>query len=1202
MKYPLFLLLSITLFLFFSCSNRQPKPLFKLDSPKRSGLSFVNHVMESDSFNVMTFSNIYTGGGVGVGDFNGDGLADAFLGGNMVSSKLFLNQSTPTKKHFLDVTETAGITTNRWISGVSVVDINQDGRLDLYLCSTGSHQPAQRANLLFVNQGNNQAGVPQFLEMAQAYGLADTTYTTQSAVFDYDQDGDLDVFLAVNYPELYYGGQVNIPLDIKEVGERHKTDRLYRNEGTGPNGHPVFQEVSLEAGIIKEGYSLGVVTGDLNQDGLTDIYLANDFLSDDVLYINNGDGTFTDRLRDYFDHTSYAGMGADLNDINNDGRLDVVEMDMLPRDNQRLKSMIAGINYNRHARQIGSGYSHQYTRNTLQINNGPNAAGRPSFSEVSQLANIHDSDWSWSVLMGDYDNDGHKDLWITNGFRRDLGDLDFINYGFESTSFQPEFLEKKFIELAHQLPGIHIPNFIFRNDKDLQFQDKTEDWGLSIPSYSNGAVHVDFDQDGDLELLTNNLEEPAFLFWNQSIEQAPDQANFIKISLQGEKPNLQGIGAKVTVFYNGNIQYHEHYPSRGYLSSMEQPMHFGLGQNSTIDSITIDWPDGRRSTLKDIPANQTIQIDQQTAPPKTYTPNPKTSPPQPKSQNPKPKSDNPTTQLPGLNYLHQEAEFIDFNYQPLIPHRQSQNGPGIAVGDVDNNGLDDVYVGGGRHHLGQLFLQTAPAVFAAKTLEDNPQCEDLGSLFFDADKDGDLDLYLVSGSVENGYESPVYRDRLWVNDGAGNFTLSEHALPTQMQGSGTTVSAADFDRDGDLDLFVGGGPLPGRYPLCSRSYLLRNDTDGKDQPSFSDITEQVADLSEIGIVKSALWTDYNGDQWVDLILVGEFMPICIFENQRGKLVRLSSPGLEHTGGWWNSIAGADFDHDGDIDYMLGNFGENTKYQASVEEPLCIYMKDFDNNGTPDPVMCEFVEGRNVPVAYRMDMVSQLVHLKAQFPNYTSYAKADIQEVLSPEALNEAQVLKCETFATSYLENLGDDQFELTPLPMEAQIAPVFGLQIQDVNQDDHLDILMVGNFYGNETSAGRYDAFEGCVLLGKGNGAFDYVPQAQSGLYVPGDARGMAEIIVPRQEAYLLVSQNRDSLKVVPSKEGFSTIVDLAPDEVWVRLQYVDGKTTTREYYYGSGYLSQSSRKVKIGPAVASVVITNYQGQVRKVDIDQPEL
>ncbi len=1147
--------------IFMGCQTDPKTPqLFQLLDSTHTNIHFENTIIETDSFNMYEFMNIYTGGGVAIGDINNDGLEDIFFSGNNVPSKLYLNKGD---LKFEDISDIAGIHTNRWCAGASMVDINQDGWMDLYISVSGSGTSEQKQNLLYINQQNNT-----FQEAAQAYGLADDSQNMHASFFDYDGDNDLDVFMIVN-PVDYSMSNVN---NIKERalnGEALSTDKLYRNEGNG-----IFKDVSREAGILIEGYSLGVATADINQDGWTDIYVSNDFLTNDILYVNNGDGTFSNKAAEYLNHTSFAGMGSDISDINNDGLLDIMVVDMLPEDNYRRKMIIPGSSYDRFQLTLDMGYEPQYTRNTLQLNNGDN-----TFSEIGQLAGIDQTDWSWSSLFADFDNDGDKDLIVTNGFLRDVGNLDYISYQRKNNSpfgSKKEQYASRLKEIQN-LGAVQIPNYIYENRGDLSFQKRTKAWGLNQASNSNGAAFADLDQDGDLDLVINNVNDKAFIYENKTSQIHAN--NYLKIRFQGSETNRSGIGTKVTIFSNGQQQFAQHSLYRGYESTVSQEMHFGLDTLHLIDSIQVTWTDGKTALLKDIAVNQTITLSYS----ESATRN-----------NIKKDKETPFVEIAkakGLNYTHQENDFADFKVQPLLPHKHSQNGPGIAVGDINGDGLEDCYIGGSADYFGAFFLQQTDGNFNKQSQQLDSIYEDMGTLFFDADNDGDLDLYVVSGGSSSPPKFKKYQDRFYQNDGKGNFQRKESALPATNE-SGSIVVGADYDQDGDIDLFIGGRVKVGSYPMPPKSFLLRNDSENG-TVKFTDVSPE--SLSEIGMVTSALWTDYNNDGWQDLLLVGEFMPITFFKNEKGK-IHPSSFIIPHSAGWWNSLTAGDFDKDGDIDYLAGNLGLNARYKTSPEEPFCVYAKDYDNNGRIDPILCQYIEGENFVTHPRSQLIAQINAMRVRFKTHEDYAIRPFDKSFLKKEIDEAFVLKTETFASTYIENKGGGNFELTALPIAAQVAPIFGMLPTDYNGDGNLDVLVVGNSYATETSIGKYDALKGLILVGDGQGKFETISASQSGFLVDSDAKGLAAIMDKHGQMNYLVSSNQAALKVFQKKSSNQhEIIPVEKEDTYAILEFNDGKKERREFYFGNTYLSQSSRVLILSKEISSATIFNSKGTSRAV-------
>jgi len=1078
------------------------QPVFKRVSSSHSGVTFKNVVDENINNYFDFFAYVYNGGGVGIGDVNNDGLSDIFFTGNEVSNKLYLNQGD---LRFKDITETAGVAGNgRWNNGVTLVDINNDGFLDIYVCKGGWHETeSQRRNLLYVNQGDLT-----FKEEASEYGLDEAGYSIHAAFFDMDNDNDLDLYVT-NRPDSF-----DLPLTEmvrqKKLSPSASRDKLFVNE------KGKFIERGLQAGITGNfGYALSIVTADLNSDGYIDIFVANDFAEADYMYINQKNGTFREMIKEATNHISMYSMGSDIADINNDGLEDIMVSEMLPEDYKRSKVSMPSMDVEGFDAIVSSGMHKQYMHNALHLNQG-----NLFFSEISQLSGVAKTEWSWACLLSDFDNDGNRDIFVANGYKRDVFDGDareklsaFIRSNMQKYQSPQEMLEKGFKEFINVYDPIRVNNYLFRNKGDLRFENVSNAWGFNEPGFSNGAAVGDLDNDGDLDLVINNLDDESSIFENTSAA----QNHYLKIKLKGPAGNADGLGAKITLYYNNQIQFFENKIVRGYLSSNDPIVHFGLGKISNIDSVKVSWNDGRENLLTNVGANQILPVNHDQAIRKRPAET-KTS-----------RLFREYTAEAGGSFVHRENVFNEYREQILLPHMFSRSGPFITTGDVNGDGLDDFYIGGATAQAGRLFIQkNGTLVSKSQTVfEKDKSFEDMGSLLFDVDQDGDLDLYVVSGGSEFPEGSEKYQDRIYINNGKGDF--SKGNLPATIS-SGSCVVPYDIDGDGDLDLFRGGQVVAGRYPRDPESYLLINDN-GK----LVDKTAEVAPmLSKAGMVNSATWVDLNGDKRSELVVVGEWMPVRIFEYKQNKFADVSSGyGLAKTEGWWNKVIADDLDDDGDQDLIVGNLGENYKFQASEQKPFQVYAKDFDGNGTNDIFLARYYKDTVlVPIRGKECTSQQMPVIARKFPTFVSFANSDLPGILGSEMKN-AMHYKAHHFSSVILVN-ENGKFDSRKLPTMAQLSTVNGIIVKDFDRDGRKDILLAGNKFDVEVETTPADASAGLYMKGTGNLEFECVGPVESGFFVPYNVKDIQPLQLGGDWC-IVIGVNNDALRIFRTNVGSAT-------------------------------------------------------------------
>ncbi len=1068
---------------------------FQLIPPATSGVQFSNLISEDYHYNILNFEYLYNGGGVAIGDINNDGLPDLYFTGTFVPNKLYLNKGGFV---FEDITQAAGVAAAEGFkTGVTMADINNDGWLDIYVCRTSKEDDGKKNNLLFINNKNKT-----FTESAAQYNLLDNANSNHGNFFDYDLDGDLDLFL-LNH-RLGFKDATRLRLKQKENGEIYRltnpmtpfeSDRLYRNDGGK------FTDVSKQAGIYNSAFGLSATVGDINDDGYPDVFVANDYVEPDYVYINNGNGTFTDQYDTYIRHGSQNSMGSDLADFNNDGLLDLVCLDMIADDPVRYKQLMHVMQLERYQTLLQYGYGHQVSRNVLQVNNG-----NGTFSEIGQLAGVSNTDWSWGAIFADFDNDGWKDLFIDNGYKRDVTDLDYMTYTRDSIEKTGGVSSKRFPDLQKLLgeliPSKKLRNYLFRNVNGQRFEDIGQNWGLPHESFSNGAAVADLDADGDLDLVINNISDPAFIYENLT-NNFPDN-NYLQVQLVGSAQNVFGTGTKVTLRYaTDQMQHQEMTFNRGFFSASEPILHFGLGDLSAVDRVEVVWPDGKTQLISNVNANQRLTVKHTDA---TNSPIAAAA-----KQNPLfREADN----LAGIDFVHVENDFVDFTRERLLPHKLSELGPSIATADVNGDDLIDCYIGGATNQPGVLFVQNKNGSFrkmSNATWEKDQQHEDISSVFFDADGDKDMDLYVVSGGNTASVNSDVYQDRLYTNDGKGSFTRSS-GLP-RLTSSGACVSAHDVDDDGDTDLIVGGRVTPGAYPFVPQSYILKNEG-GK----FTDATAQIApDFQKIGMVSDIIWTDIDKNGKQEMVVVGEWMPLTIFSFQNGKGTPAT---IANSSGWWNCVVAADFDGDGDDDLLAGNLGANTRLKASPQAPIRMFAKDFDQNGAIDPIMTFSYNGKDYPFAGRDMLIKQISKVKKKFPRYHHYADATLEDIFPASDLSSAQQLEVNNLLSGYFENKGGGQFSYRALPDAAQWAPCKSALTDDFNGDGHLDALLVGNDDGAEPETGVYDASNGTLLLGDGKGGFTPSSNRENGLWANREARDVVQLALGNGKKLLLIANN----------------------------------------------------------------------------------
>ena len=1091
--------LGILIIALSGCHNsRQEDKLFALLSSKETGIDFSNTLEETHKMNIITYPDFYSGGGVAIGDIDNDGLSDILFTGNQVPCRLYKNKG---KMVFEDITTGSRLDQMEkgWFTGATMIDLNTDGFLDIYICQSGMEAPEDRSNLLFIN---NRDGT--FTEKAREYGLDNAGHGVNAVYLDYDKDGDLDVYVANQVSSRLNSSQTE---RLRSIIDPIEGDKLYENIGGR------FIDVSEKCGIYSSlvGFAHGAAVGDINEDGWEDLFVSNDFFEYDYLYLNNGDKTFTESIKRSTRHISNFSMGNDLADYNNDGLLDLFVLDMVAEDNRRLYANTGGMDEMRFARSVQYGLHYQYMFNVLHMNNG-----NETFSEIGMLAGISRTDWSWAPLLADFDNDGFKDLYITNGIRKDIRNIDW-GYSYRSlTQFVSDFTKfepSQWDMLLSTLPYEPVVNYMFRNNGDLTFSKVMKEWGFDRKSYSNGVAYGDLDNDGDLDLVVNNVDAEAFVYENRKRD-----SNYLRFKFTGPAKNPMALGTKIRVYHGDQFQYQQHYTSRGYRSCMEPVMHFGLGKDSLVQKVEVVWPDGKFSMLTDLKSNQVIHLKHSEA----VGAMPETMP----------ETETFFEDLTGtlrIQIRHRENEMNDFINEPMLPYKLSSLGPALAVSDVNGDGLDDFYLGGSFRYAGQLYIQNPNGKFQASQADlwnEDRLFEDTGAVFFDIDNDGDPDLYIVSGGIENTIENQGLRDRLYLNDGQGLFSKSKHLIP-DLDNSGSVAEAADFDEDGDQDLFIGGRLIPGKYPFAADSYLLKNQN-GK----LENISDELApELRQLGLVTDAVWSDYDGDADLDLLITGEWMPVTIFRNEGGRFHKVENEnnGLEYTAGWWWSIDAHDLDNDGDEDYILGNMGLNYKFRASQEEPLELFIGDFDGNDRFDFVIGYHQDGKIYPTADKTKTVTQHPFLKRKIPSHDAYAVFTLIDIYGAELLEKAENRKIYRMESGYLENKGNGTFLFKAFDNYAQISTVNSSLIRDVDRDGNFDLILAGNLYNTEAETIRLDAGIGVWMKGDGKGNFKSTSFSKSGLYLEGDVRAL-RMVMAHDRPLLLAAKNNDLIQLIGFK------------------------------------------------------------------------
>ena len=1108
-RYSFFTLLSIV-FLSSCLHQAGPPPLFTEIPSSLSNIHFSNDIKEDENYNILTYEYLYNGGGVATGDVNNDGLPDIFLTGNMVPNKLYLNKGNFV---FEDITAQSGIKDRaKWKTGAVMADINGDGLLDIYVCYSGPGTDAERANELFINNGMHN-GLPSFTESAKQYGLdAPGTFTTTVSFFDMDNDGDLDM-LMVNHADMFFNPFYN---SDKLRATRHPKfgNRLYRND----NGH--FTDISEQAHIDGSGlnFGLSVSISDINNDGWADIYVTNDYDERDFLYLNNHDGSFREVLTKATGHISEFAMGSDIADFNNDNRPDVMVLDMLPEDNHRQKLLKGADAYDKYTMRTNAGFHKQQMRNTLQLNNGNDSSGIPLFSEAGQLAGVSNTDWSWAPLFADFDNDGWKDLFISNGIFKDITNLDFVKYtsGYSANYITPEGNKEEMWKLIQQMPSTKLNNYLFRNNHDLTFSNLTKEWGFTANGVSNGSAYADLDNDGDLDLIINRLDAAPGIYKNNTTETT--HAHFIKIRLRGNDKNSFGIGAKVFVTTAHTNQLQEEYTSRGFQSSVDPVMHIGLGKDSLISTLKVIWSGGKTAVLKNIKADTLLLIEEKKAGDSVL----------PEKNEQQQIAFREITQHTGIDYTHHPAAFVDFKISPLLPYQVSRIGPVIAKADVNRDGLEDLFIGASSAENSVLYLQTQDGRFvqsASQPWNEGQHITVADALFFDADNDGDADLYVVSGGADFNINNPNYQDRFFENDGKGNYKKLDNTLPAETL-SGSCVRAADINRDGLTDLFVGGKLNPGFYPEAPENFILKNRSTPGHILFEKDMQQTDTVLKKPGMVTDAVWMDLNKDGWQDLVVVGEFMPVTIFENHAGILKDATKEyGLSETNGWWCRILAEDMDNDGDTDLVIGNLGLNTQFKASAAAPLSITYGDFYGNGTIDPILCYYNGSKSYPFYSKDEIADQVPSLQKKFLHYKDFADAGLKDMFSEAQLAASHTVKIKMLQSVVLRNDGAKKFTVIPLPQPAQISAVNGIIPADIDGDGKKDIIIAGNFYPFRVQIGPLDAGAGLVLKGNGKCGFSSLDYAETNLYLPGDTRNLISL-KGKNRLFIVAAVNNGPLRV----------------------------------------------------------------------------